>query len=64
MYVLTMYCYVFVYLLYTAEKPSVCLSVRPSVCLRHADNSAVSAQTETELAQNESCVFENHKVYF
>ena len=48
-------------LLYKAEKPSVCLSVRPD---RHADISAVSARIETRLAPNESCVFEDHKVYF
>ena len=49
-------------LLYKAEKPSVSLSV----CLHfwHADNSAVSARIETGLARNESCVFEDHKVYF
>ena len=47
-------------LLYKAEKPSVCLSVR----LRHADISAVSARIETGLTRNESCVFEDHKVYF
>ena len=49
-------------LLYKAEKPPVC----PSVCLHfwHADNSAVSARIETGLARNESCVFEDHKVYF
>ena len=41
--------------------PSVC----PSVCtFWHADISAMSAQIETGLAQNESCVFEDHKVYF
>ena len=42
------------------------LSVRPSVCLHfwHADNSAVSARIETGLAQYESCVFGDHKVYF
>ena len=54
-----------IYLLYKAEKPSVCLSVRPSVCtFWHADNSAVSARIETGLARNESCVFEDHEVYF
>ena len=47
-------------LLYKAEKPSVCLSVH----LRHADNSAVSTRIEMGLARNESCVFEDHKVYF
>ena len=30
----------------------------------HADNSAVSARIETGHARNESCVFEDHKVYF
>ena len=40
------------------------LKSRPSVRLRHADNSAVSAWIETGLARNESCVFEDHKVYF
>ena len=39
-------------LLYKAEKPSVCLSVRPSD--RHADISAVYASIETRLARNES----------
>ena len=52
-----------IYLLYKAEKPS--LSVHPSVCtFWHDDNSAVSARIETGLARNESCVFEDHKVYF
>ena len=56
-------------LLYKAEKPSVCLSVCLSVCpsvctFWHADISAVSARIETGLARNESCVFEDHKVYF
>ena len=44
-------------LLYKAEKPSVCT-------FWHADISAVSARIETGLARNESCVFEDHKVYF
>ena len=49
-------------LLYKAEKPSVCLSV---CTFWHADISAVSARIEkTGLARNESCVFEDHKVYF
>ena len=39
-------------LLYKAEKPSVCLSVRPSD--RHADISAVYALIEARLARNES----------
>ena len=30
----------------------------------HADNSAVCALIETRFAQNESCVFEEHKVHF
>ena len=49
-------------LLYKAEKPSVCLSV----CLhcKLADDSAVSARIETGLAQNKSCVYEDHKLYF
>ena len=51
-------------LLYKAEKPSVCLTVCLSVRLRHADISAVSARIETGLTRNESCVFEDHKVYF
>ena len=42
-------------LLYKAEKPSV--------RLRHADNSAVSAPIEMGLAQNECCVFEEDRVY-
>ena len=49
-------------LLYKAEKPSVRLSVR--LHFWHADNSAVSARIGTRLARNESCVFEDHKVYF
>ena len=50
---------------YKAEKPFVCLSIRPSACtFWHADNSAVSARIEMGLARNESCVFEDHKVYF
>ena len=40
---------------------SVCLSV---CTFWHADNSAVSARIETGLARNESCVFEDDKVYF
>ena len=55
------------FLLYKAEKPSVCLSAfLARWCLHfwHADNSAVSARIETGLAQNESCVFEDPKVYF
>ena len=43
-------------LLYKAEKPSV--------RLRHAHNSAVSARIETGLARYGSCVFEDYKVYF
>ena len=51
--------------LYKAEKPSVCLSIRLSICtFWHADNSAMSARIATGLARNESCVFEDHKVYF
>ena len=45
-------------LLYKAEKLSVCLH------FWHADNSPVSARIEMGLARNESCVFEDHKVYF
>ena len=40
-----------------AEKPSVCI-------FWHVDNSAVSVRIKMGLAQNESCVFEDHKVYF
>ena len=48
-------------LLYKAEKPSVC----PSICtFWYADISVMSARIETGLAQNESCVFEDHKDYF
>ena len=47
--------------IYKAEKPSVCLSI---YCFWHADNLAVSASIEAGLAQNESCVFKEHKVYF
>ena len=43
------------YLLYKAEKPSVCLSV---LIFWHADISVVSASIETGLARNESCVIE------
>ena len=49
-------------LLYKAKKPSVCLSVH--LHFWHADNSTVCALIETGLARNESCVFEEHKVYF
>ena len=49
------------HLLYKAEKLSVCLSV---CTFWHADNSALSVRVETRLTQNESCVFEAHKVYF
>ena len=45
-------------LLYKAEKLSVCLH------FWYADNSAVFAPIETGLAQNESCVFKEYKVYF
>ena len=41
---------------------SVCLSVR--LHFWHADNSAVCTLIEIGLARNESCVFEEHKVYF
>ena len=46
--------YVYTYLLYKAEKPSV----RPFVCLsdRLASNSAVSAWINVELAQHDSYV--------
>ena len=50
------------YLLYKAEKLSACLSVH--LHFRHADNSAVCALIEIGLTRNESCVFEEHKVYF
>ena len=40
---------------------SICLSV---CTFWHTDNSAMSAQIEMGLAQNESCVFEDHKVHF
>ena len=42
---------------------SVCLSVCPSA-FWHVDNSAVCALIEMGLALNESCVFEEQKVYF
>ena len=45
--------------LYKSKKSSVRLSA-----FWHADNSAVCALIKTGLAQNESCVFEEHKVYF
>ena len=48
-------------LLYKAQKPSVCLSICTSW---HADNSVMSAWIKTRRARNESCVFEDHKVYF
>ena len=49
-----------VYYIKLKSRLSVCLSVR----LRHADISAVSARIETGFTRNESCVFEDHKVYF
>ena len=52
----------YIHLLYKAEKPSVCPSVR--LYFWHADNSAVSTRIETGLAQSKSCVFGDHKVYF
>ena len=41
------------------------LKSRLSVCLHfwYTDISAVSTRIETGLARNESCVFEDHKVY-
>ena len=41
----------------------MCLHIYLSVRLYfwHADNSAVSASIEIALAQNESCVFEDHR---
>ena len=52
------------YLLYKAEKPSFYLTVR--LHFWQADNSVnvVSASIKMELAQNESCIFEEHKIYF
>ena len=53
----------FTYIYYIKLKSR--LSVRPSVCtFWHADISAMSARIETRLAENESCVFEDHRVYF
>ena len=44
---------------------AICLLVHPSVCtFWYADISAVAAWIEMGLARNESCVFEDHKVYF
>ena len=42
------------------------LKSRMSVCLHfwYTDISAVSTRIETGLARNESCIFEDHKVYF
>ena len=54
--------YFYLYLLYKAEKPSVCLSVH--LHFWHADNSAASAWIETGFARNERCVFEDNRVYF
>ena len=48
----------YLFLLYEAEKPSVCQH------FWHADNSAVCALMEKGFTRNESCVFEEHKVYF
>ena len=45
-------------LLYKAEKPSVCLSVRLNFW--NADNSIVSVSIRTGLARNESCVCKEH----
>ena len=59
--------------IYYVYKAKSCLSVHLSVCLStclsfrlyfwRADNSAVCAFIETILAWNESCVFEEHKVF-
>ena len=49
---------IYIYLLYKAKKPSVCLSD----C--HANISAVYASIETGLARNESRVFWDHQVCF
>ena len=48
--------YIYIYLLYKAEKPSVRLSVR--LHFWNAHNSVVSASIETGLARNESCIIE------
>ena len=45
-----------------AVRPSVCLSVR--LHFWHAHNSVVGALIKMGLTRNESCVFEEHKVYF
>ena len=54
--------YFYLYLLYKAEKPSVCLSVHLNFW--QADNSVSSAWIETRFAWNERCVFVDHRVYF
>ena len=52
-------------LLHKAEKLSVSLFVCPSVCtFRHTDNSVPSVSIEIGLARNESCVIDDHRVYF
>ena len=60
--------YVAMYFYYIKLKSRlfVCLSVCLSVRLHfwRNDNSAVCALIKARLAQNESCVFEEHNVYF
>ena len=52
------------YLLHIAEKPSVCPSAYLLACsFWHADDSAVTASIDMGIAQIESYVFEDHKVY-
>ena len=49
---------------HTFEKPSVCSSVCLLACsFWYADDSAVTASVDMGIAQIESCVFEDHKVY-
>ena len=52
-------------LLYKAKKPSVLPFISLSVCtFWNTHNSVISALIKTGLDQNESCVFEDCKVYF
>ena len=50
------------YLLYKAEKPSVCSSIH--IFPRHADNSVECASIEARLARNDCYVFRHQQVCF
>ena len=54
-----------VYYIWLKSHLSIHLSVCLSVCsFSHTDNSAVSASMKTVLAQDESCVLKDNRVYF